>query len=115
MPADGDGGGQLVAAAVGAMVGAIVGSEAGKSLDRADRPAMPQAQRETLEIGRSGGKMTWTRRDSANSGGFVVGTAYRDGSGRLCRRFRYTVTAAGEKRVAFGTACRQPDGAWKPA
>jgi len=42
--------------------------------------------------------------------------ALRDGvstTGRYCREFRQTVTIGGRAEQAFGTACRQPDGAWQ--
>ena len=30
-----------------------------------------------------------------------------------CREYRTTVMSGGQERYAYGTACRQPDGAWK--
>lgn len=43
-------------------------------------------------------------------------TATREGSSsldRYCREFQQTVTIGGETEQAYGTACRQPDGAWE--
>jgi hypothetical protein len=43
-------------------------------------------------------------------------TATREGttpSGRYCREFLQEVTIGGRKEEAYGTACRQPDGAWE--
>jgi hypothetical protein len=43
-------------------------------------------------------------------------TATREGtttSGRYCREFLQEVTIGGRKEQAYGTACRQPDGAWE--
>lgn len=43
-------------------------------------------------------------------------TATREGttpSGRYCREFLQEVTIGGRKEAAYGTACRQPDGAWE--
>lgn len=43
-------------------------------------------------------------------------TPLRDGhdsNGAPCREFRRTVTIGGTTQEAYGTACRQPDGAWK--
>lgn len=109
----GDGGGQLVAVGVGTLLGAIMGSEVGKSLDRADRLAMTQATYEALEYGQSGNPTTWTNPDTGNSGEVVPQGAVRRADGRLCREFWKTVTIGGEKQQAFGTACRQADGAWR--
>ena len=109
----GDGRGQLLAVGVGTLLGSLVGSEVGKSLDRADRLAMAQAQHEALENGESGSKRTWRNPDSDNSGEIVVEPAYLGDSGRYCRNFRHTVTVAGEKQVAYGTACREPGGTWR--
>jgi len=109
----GDGGGQLVAVGVGTMLGAILGSEVGKSLDRADRLAMALATHEALEYGQSGDSTTWTNPDSGNSGEIVPQRAVRRADGRVCREYWKTVTIAGEKQQAYGTACRQGDGSWK--
>ena len=109
----GDGGGQLVAVAVGTMVGAIMGSEVGKSLDRADRLAMSQAQQEALEHGKSGVKTTWKNPDSDNSGEVVPYPVYRQDNGTICREFMQVVMVGDEVESAYGIACREPSGTWK--
>lgn len=49
------------------------------------------------------------------AGGTVV--ALRDGTdtatGAYCREFQQEVTIGGRLERSYGTACRQPDGAWK--
>ena len=109
----GDGGGQLVAAGVGTMLGAILGSEVGKSLDRADRVALAQAQYDALENGVSGSPTTWQNPDSGNSGEIVPQPAYQQADGTYCREFQQTIIVGAEMQAAYGTACRQPDGSWK--
>lgn len=109
----GNGGGTLVAVGVGTLLGAILGSEAGKSLDRADRLAIAEAEQQALEYGRSGSGTRWRNPDSGNSGEVVPQPGYRLADGRYCREYMEAVTIAGEKQVAFGTACRQPDGSWR--
>ena len=109
----GDGGGQLVAVGVGTLLGAIMGSEVGKSLDRADRLAMQQATFDALEYGESGSTTSWTNPDSGNSGEIVPQPAVRRADNRYCREFWQTLTIAGEKQQAYGTACRQADGSWR--
>ncbi len=43
-------------------------------------------------------------------------TALAEGTsahGHYCREFQHTVTIGGRSERAYGTACRQPDGAWQ--
>jgi|GEM_PF-1308548 len=59
----------------------------------------------------AGETIVW--RDNDASGAVTV---LRDGTstaGRYCREFRQTVTIGGRTEEAYGTACRQPDGAWE--
>ena len=109
----GDGGGQLVAVAVGTMLGAVMGSEVGKSLDKADRLAMAQAEQQALEFGVSGSSTTWNNPDSGNLGEIIPQRAYKQADGVFCREFQQVIVVGGEMESAYGTACRQPDGAWK--
>ena len=109
----GDGGGQLVAVAVGTMLGAVMGSEVGKSLDKADRLAMAQAEQQALEYGVSGSSTAWNNPDSGNSGEIIPQRAYKQADGVFCREFQQVIMVGGEMESAYGTACRQPDGAWK--
>lgn len=37
---------------------------------------------------------------------------YTDSLGRSCREYQTTVTVAGVKQPAYGTACLEPDGSW---
>ena len=109
----GDGGGKLVAVGVGTMLGAILGGETGKSLDRADKLALAQAQHDALEKGESGSTTTWENPDSGNSGEIVPQPAYQQADGTYCREFQQTIIVGAEMQAAYGTACRQPDGSWK--
>ena len=109
----GDGGGQLIAVGVGTLIGAMMGSEVGKSLDRADRLALAQAQQDALESGVSGSKTTWTNPDSGNSGEVVPRPAYRQQNGTICREFVQVVMVGDEVESAYGIACREPSGTWK--
>ena len=109
----GDGGGKLVAVGVGTMLGAIIGGETGKSLDRADKLAMADAQHDALEYGASGSTTAWQNPDSGNSGEVVPQPAYRQADGTYCREFQQTIIVGAEMVSAYGTACRMPDGTWK--
>ena len=109
----GDGGGQLIAVGVGTLIGAMMGSEVGKSLDRADKLALAQAQQDALEHGKSGVKTTWKNPDSDNSGEVVPHPAYRQENGTICREFLQVVMVGDEMETAYGVACREPAGTWK--
>ena len=109
----GDGGGKLVAVGVGTMLGAILGGETGKSLDRADKLALAQAQHEALENGESGSTTAWVNPDSGHSGEIVPQPAYQQADGTYCREFQQTIIVGAEMQAAYGTACRQPDGSWR--
>ena len=109
----GDGGGKLVAVGVGTMLGAIIGGETGRSLDRADKLAMADAQHDALEYGASGSTTAWQNPDSGNSGEIVPKPAYQQADGTHCREFQQTIIVGAEMVSAYGIACRQPDGTWK--
>ena len=109
----GSGRGQLVATGIGTLLGAYLGNEIGKSLDRADKLYMQQAEQQAL-VAPVGDTIAWSNPDSGNSG---TVTAVRDGTqrdtGAYCREFQQTVTVGGRTEEAYGTACRQPDGTWQ--
>ena len=108
----GDGSGQLATTAIGALLGFFIGQEVGASLDKADQLYAEHTADVALESNPSGQSSTWSNPDSGNSGTITpVRTSYTD-SGQPCREFQQTVTIGGETQQAYGTACRQADGAW---
>jgi surface antigen len=109
----GSGRGQLAAVAVGALAGALLGSSVGKSLDRADQVAMERTSQGALETNRVGQTATWTNPDSGASGTVTPVKTYQSAQGQYCREYQQTVSVGGKTEQAYGTACRQPDGAWK--
>ncbi len=109
----GHGKGQLAAVAIGTLIGAGIGSEVGKSLDKADRLALEQANQKAFEYNPSGTAETWYNPDSGNSGSVVPKPAFKNSDGQYCREFTQTITVGGETHQGYGTACRQPDGSWK--
>lgn len=60
---------------------------------------------------RSGETITWN--DGPQSGSVTVLRTGTASNGQPCREFSQAVTIAGRSETAYGTACRQPDGAWK--
>jgi hypothetical protein len=58
-----------------------------------------------------GSTIVW---NDANASGSV--TVTRDGrstDGQYCREYQQAVTVGGQSQQAYGTACMQPDGAWR--
>lgn len=52
--------------------------------------------------------------DTDDAYGYVVTTREgRNQSGLPCREFQQSITVGGKSEEAYGTACLQPDGAWK--
>ena len=109
----GHGKGQLAAVAIGTLIGAGIGNSVGKSLDKADRLAMQQAQYEAFENNPSGTAEVWHNPDSGNSGSLTPRPAYQNDDGQYCREFTQTITVGGEQQEGYGTACRRPDGSWE--
>ena len=109
----GKGSGQLWATGAGVFLGAILGRGIGESLDRADQMYAQQSYQYTLESVPTGYTEQWMNPDSGHSGTYTPTHTYQAPSGQYCREFQQTVTIGGRTEEAYGTACRQPDGAWK--
>lgn len=109
----GKGKGNVAAIAIGALAGAFFGQELGRSLDRADRIAMGQNAQYSLEHTRSHSTTTWNNPDSGNSGAMTPTRTYQTDKGQYCREYQQLVSIGGQEEVAYGTACRQPDGSWE--
>src|SRR5215472_810894 len=104
------GGGTAIAASV--IGGALVGGLAGNLLDQRDRRLADEAAQRAFETAPSGKAVAWTNPDSGHSGTITPVRTY-ESNGRYCREFQQTVTIGGRPENSFGTACRQPDGAWQ--
>jgi len=109
----GSGSGKLAATALGAVVGTMVGGEIGRQLDEADQRALYDAQYNALEYGNAGTPVAWKNPDSGHYGEVVPGPGYKVNA-HNCRDYTDTIFIDGQPQVARGTACRQPDGTWKP-
>lgn len=108
----GKGSGNTAAIIGGTILGGLLGSEVGKSLDKADVAYARRTQHSALESNKAGSTSAWKNPDSGASGTITPTKTYEE-SGRYCREFTQTVTVGGKTEKAYGTACRQPDGAWK--
>jgi len=109
----GDGEGRAVATTIGVIAGGLIGSRLGAALDEQDRRRAMQAEYNALEFGRSGAPVTWQNPDSGRYGEVVPEAPYRVASAD-CRDYTHTIYIDGQPQVARGTACRQPDGSWRP-
>jgi surface antigen len=95
---------------LGPVEGGLMGADVGRSLDDRSRAAALKAEYEALEYGRAGQPTHW--QSGENRGEVVVGATYE--VNRLdCREYTHNVFIGGRLRVVKGTACRQPDGAWR--
>jgi surface antigen len=95
-----------------ALMGGLLGGAIGHGLDNRDKEMAAKAARQAFENNRTGQASTWNNPDSGNSGSVTPTRTYQQG-GTYCREYQQTITVGGEKKQAFGTACRQPDGSWK--
>lgn len=100
------------------MVGAMFvytplwGQEYGAVLDDSERQAMSETFQYALENNRTNEASEWVNPDTERSGSVVPVNTYQNSAGLYCREFVTTVTIGGVEEPAYGTACRQPDGAW---
>ena len=111
----GSGNTRLVTTAGGTVLGLLLGSEIGSSLDRVDRLYAAQTQQAALENHETGVTAHWFNPDSGNAGTVTPTATYRSGDRQYCREFQQTVTIDSKTEHVHGTACRQPDGAWRLA
>ncbi len=101
------------AVAAGAVIGAFVGGSIGAQLDAADQRAAQNAAYQALDSGQAGAPVTWRNPDSGHYGEVTPGPSYRVNS-YSCRDYTQTIYIDGKPEMARGTACKQPDGTWKP-
>ena len=102
-----------VGAAAGTLAGAMLGNSIGRRLDEADRLEHQRTTQQALESAQTGTAQEWHNPDSGDSGSVTPTRTYETESGQPCREFQQTIIVGGEEVQGYGTACRQPDGAWK--
>ena len=108
----GKGRGRIIAVAAGTILGAFVGAEIGRSLDRADRIAMTNAQ-DQAHFAPMGETIEWFNPDNGHYGTVRATREGQTNSGRYCREYQHSVVINDQVQQAYGTACRQPDGSWQ--
>lgn len=105
----GQGRGQVIAVAAGAVAGGYIGNVIGKSMDETDRLKTQAA----IEHNKTGQVAAWTNPDSGTRYTVKPKKTYQRANHEYCREYIMTADIAGKKQQTYGTACRQPDGAWK--
>lgn len=108
----GGGEGKLVAVGVGALAGALIGGQIGKTMDEHDRQLLQKSSQQALEFSPSGSSVEWRNPDNGHHGSITPTRTVRE-SGQYCREYQQEIVIGGEKKKAYGKACRQPDGQWK--
>ena len=104
----GGGSGQVLATMIGTVAGAAIGGSIGKTMDDTDRINAAA----TLENVRTGVSSTWVNPDTGYEYVMTPTRTFDSGTGP-CREYTMDATIGGKTEQIYGTACRQPDGAWK--
>lgn len=104
----GKGHGRTAAIIAGTLIGASVGGNVGRSMDETDRLKTAH----TLETVRTNVHSTWQNPDTGNRYTVTPTRTYTSGAGP-CREYTIDGIIGGKREKIYGTACRQPDGAWK--
>ena len=108
----GGGSGRVAATIVGALAGGVIGGSIGRGLDERSTNAALAAEYNALENGSAGQPVAWQGSDGTY-GQVVPQQPYQVGS-QNCRRYTHTIYIDGTPQEASGTACRNPDGTWRP-
>jgi surface antigen len=109
----GGGAGKLIATGVGTTLGAVIGGSLGRSLDERDETLMAGAQNDALEYAPPGAVREWRNADNGRYGSVTPGARYQVND-YVCRDYSHSVFIDGRRELLRGTACRQPDGTWRP-
>jgi surface antigen len=104
----GSGKGQLAMVALGVLGGSLIGNHIGSTMDAQDAHHATQ----TFESAPTNQTVAWQNPNTGDRHAVTPTRTYQTDAG-YCREFTHTVTVAGRKQQAYGTACRQPDGTWK--
>jgi surface antigen len=99
----------LALALQGCVAANLVG---GKPLSPEDRTMIQETTQRALEENKVGESSNWANAERGSRGTVTPTTTFDEDTERPCRDYQQTVTYAGDTRIAFDTACRQPDGTW---
>lgn len=91
----------------GAIIGALLGGTLGQAIDMSDQACYGQV----LEYAPSNQPVYWESEGAQYQ--VTPLRTYQSGSGEYCREYQTYIYIDGQEQQAYGTACRQPDGAWR--
>jgi surface antigen len=103
----GKGKGKTAATIGGAIAGVLVGAAVGRSMDEVDQNCVGRI----LEHAPDRQRIRWEGERGADYAVVPLRTYQTDGM--YCREYQTQATVGGQVQHVYGTACRQPDGAWK--
>jgi len=92
---------------------AWAGTAVGARLDEADRRLAADAEFEALESTAAGASREWRNPATGHRGSVTPGPAYSVNQ-YTCRDYVDQITVDGKAETVRATACRQPDGSWRP-
>lgn len=92
---------------------AWMSSDLGRRLDDADRRLAAEAEYEALESDAAGATREWSNTANGHRGSVTPGAAYAVNQ-YTCRDWVSAVTIDTRQETRRSTACRQPDGTWRP-
>lgn len=110
----GNGTGKAAATGAGALLGALVGREIARELDERDRVLTAEAEFDALDTGQPGVAREWRNPANEHRGQVTPGQAYSVNN-YVCRDYTDRIYIDDKQPMqAHATACRQPDGSWRP-
>lgn len=89
--------------------GMILGSAIGNSLTVNDRHCATQV----LEYATPGTQVSWRNPDNGHAYTVLPTNNFQRNDGRYCREYHSIANIGSQQQETYGTACRQPDGAWE--
>lgn len=104
---------ESVSAGAAALYSAWAIDDLGRQLDDGDRRMAAEADFVALETGGAGVAREWHNSATGRHGQVTPGAAYAVNQ-YTCRDFVDAVVVDGRKETRRSTACRQPDGSWRP-
>ena len=105
----GKGSGKLAATAAGTLLGALAGASIAQSMDTADNECISKA----LDAAPDHKEIAWRNPDADAQYKVTPVRSYENRAGRYCREYITEAVIGGRTEKVYGTACRQPDGAWE--
>ena len=104
----GKGTGKTAAIVGGAIIGVIIGGSIGRRMDEVDQNCVGQI----LEHAEDRKRIEWSDPNTGVRYLITPTQTFKNADGRYCRKFSTDAFYGDETHRTYGTACRQPNGAW---